>query len=294
MWLCLRAQVGWCSRVDTYSNPSYGVGDDATSWSYCGQRCSKFHGDGGRSVSGSRSYGTRWNDNDVIGMYIDVDSGTISFSRNGEDMGVCFEGVKGHTGGAFFPAVSYSNSAGGCAFNPGRSAFRYPPVDGWRPWVEALPTASPTAVAPSEPSAGAGGGTAGSGTGTGTGTGGGAKAGPGGDDDAADGHGKRRRRRRGRASSEDASDETAVSAVSAVVPPDALPRVVGLQQRPSASHMGRLSVAPTCLAVRGGSGASIASESLCTALRGDVSVEALVRLDDANLNRVRFVLWLFV
>jgi len=39
-------------------------------------------------------YGQPWVSGDVIGCYADLDSGKISFSRNGADMGVAFSNIR--------------------------------------------------------------------------------------------------------------------------------------------------------------------------------------------------------
>jgi len=53
-------------------------------------------------------YGDTWQTGDAIGTYIDLDNGTIGFSRNGKDLGVAFRDVKRGHGIAYFPAVSLS------------------------------------------------------------------------------------------------------------------------------------------------------------------------------------------
>jgi hypothetical protein len=39
------------------------------------------------------SYGRHWKNGDVVGCYIDLEKGTISFSLNGDDLGIAFENI---------------------------------------------------------------------------------------------------------------------------------------------------------------------------------------------------------
>lgn len=54
-------------------------------------------------------YGALWSAGDVIGCAIDLDEGTVSFMRNGCDLGVAFTDVRRLQ--AYFPAVSLSYGA---------------------------------------------------------------------------------------------------------------------------------------------------------------------------------------
>lgn len=50
-------------------------------------------------------YGQEWAQGDVIGCAIDLDAATISFSRNGADLGIAFQNIRRL---AYFPAASLS------------------------------------------------------------------------------------------------------------------------------------------------------------------------------------------
>ena len=55
-----------------------GVGDDEHSWAFDGYRKLFWHG--GKNIS----WGTRWNSGDILGCALDIDSGEMHFSLNGE------------------------------------------------------------------------------------------------------------------------------------------------------------------------------------------------------------------
>jgi hypothetical protein len=77
-------QLGWAT-LDCRFTHEEGVGDSAYSYAYDGKRVQKW------SVSAS-SYGERWEAGDVIGVCIDLGAKTVSFSRNGTDLGPAFQG----------------------------------------------------------------------------------------------------------------------------------------------------------------------------------------------------------
>ena len=90
-------------------------------------------------------YGKSWVQGDVIGCLIDLDAATISFSRNGVDLGVAYSRVRTmqpHL--AYFPALSLSN-AERCQVNFGARPFAYP-VEGYQP-LHAPPAATVRAQA---------------------------------------------------------------------------------------------------------------------------------------------------
>lgn len=71
-----------------------GVGDDEHSYSYDGSRTTLFP---------KRIYGKQWVKRDYIGCFIDLDLQEISFSQNGEHLGVAFSNFreKGNTHGRY-------------------------------------------------------------------------------------------------------------------------------------------------------------------------------------------------
>jgi nucleoredoxin len=86
------AQMGWHTEgFKASENPNgEGVGDDAFSWGYDGDRQQKWH-------SGSESFGASWKKGDVIGFAADMDKKELSFSVNGSfesPNGVAFTGIK--------------------------------------------------------------------------------------------------------------------------------------------------------------------------------------------------------
>ncbi|CAG9464204.1 unnamed protein product [Pedinophyceae sp. YPF-701] len=74
-------------------------------------------------------YGEAYGLNDTIGCLLDCDSGTVSFSKNGTDLGVAFE-IPGHLKGqTFYPAVCLKNAEIG--FNFGATQLRSQPPAGY-------------------------------------------------------------------------------------------------------------------------------------------------------------------
>ena len=67
----------------------------------------------------SNTYGASWTSNDVIGVALDMDAGTLTFYKNGVSQGVAFSGLTG----TFFPALGCYNSTG--TINFGQQPFVY-------------------------------------------------------------------------------------------------------------------------------------------------------------------------
>jgi hypothetical protein len=84
-------QVGWVTDdFDFDPEGGKGVGDDAQSYGYDGNRAKKWHG---RYTNMRTSYGLVWKEGDVVTCAIDLDAGEIRYYKNGKDMGVAFYGV---------------------------------------------------------------------------------------------------------------------------------------------------------------------------------------------------------
>jgi hypothetical protein len=76
------------------SNPNLGTLNttlgSAGSWGYIGFGGQKQYNGGTKT-----SYGTAYNDGDIIGVALDMDAGTVTFYRNGVSQGVAFSGISG-------------------------------------------------------------------------------------------------------------------------------------------------------------------------------------------------------
>ncbi|GMF12842.1 unnamed protein product [Phytophthora lilii] len=97
-------QIGWAdSTFEANCETGDGVGDHERSWAYDGARQVKWNS----SKDEEYAADAPWSKNDVIGCLLDLDEGTVSFTRNGVDLGVAFRNVK-HTSSdqGFFPAIS--------------------------------------------------------------------------------------------------------------------------------------------------------------------------------------------
>ena len=96
-------QIGWAPLSCPFTAEE-GVGDAPDSYAYDGKRVKKWH-------VRPQAYGDAWATGDMIGSCIDLDSGEISFYRNGRPLGVAFKGIKTISAGlAYFPSVSLSHA----------------------------------------------------------------------------------------------------------------------------------------------------------------------------------------
>jgi hypothetical protein len=90
--------IGVCERSHKL-NAYIGQNQSGKGWSYYGATTGYTYHDG---KSDSR-YGQKMVTGDVISVTLDMDEGTLSFSRNGEDLGVAFRGLSGRE---VYPAIS--------------------------------------------------------------------------------------------------------------------------------------------------------------------------------------------
>lgn len=98
------------------------VGDAAVSWSYCTNST--------RYAAGTpAAYGATWGVGDVIGVLLDLDAGSIKFTKNGVDQGTAATGLSG----TLAPAVSMIDSTNFTArFSAG--SWTYTPPVGYTEW----------------------------------------------------------------------------------------------------------------------------------------------------------------
>jgi len=113
-----KIHIGWCnSRCSMPLNTSSAIGHTDDGWTYDGSSQYAFHGNN----SGTR-YGDYWNVNDVVGCILDCEEKTISYYRNGTDMGVAFTGVA--AGDGLYPCVSLQKGQK-VSVNFGKSPFKF-------------------------------------------------------------------------------------------------------------------------------------------------------------------------
>jgi hypothetical protein len=99
------------------------VGNTSTSYSYWGQNGNKYN-----NGSGS-SYGATYGVNDIIGVALDLDAGTLTFYKNNVSQGVAYSGLTG----SYVPAFSFSTAlmTGQYSVNFGQRPFAYTPPTGY-------------------------------------------------------------------------------------------------------------------------------------------------------------------
>jgi len=113
-------RIGWCTdNCNIQANAYTGIGQDNDSYAYDGSNQKAW---GGANTGGVR-YGEYWNSGDIIGTVLDLDNKSISFYRNGNDMGVAFNNINVADG--IYPALSLQKKQKVSA-NFGKSAFKYP------------------------------------------------------------------------------------------------------------------------------------------------------------------------
>eukprot|EP00854_Cymbomonas_tetramitiformis_P010087 gene10087-11939_t len=83
-------QLGWATMNCPFTNEE-GVGDAPDSYAYDGKRVKKWN------VT-RQPYGQSWVAGDVIGCCLDMESGEITFHRNGVSLGVAFSSVRRYSG----------------------------------------------------------------------------------------------------------------------------------------------------------------------------------------------------
>ena len=89
-----------------------------------------FGGTGKKSYSKQfDNYGEAYGKDDTIGCWIDLDSMTIKWSKNGKDFGMAYQMSPNLKDSAFFPAVCMKNAE--IKFNFGETNFLFPPKVGF-------------------------------------------------------------------------------------------------------------------------------------------------------------------
>jgi hypothetical protein len=116
--------VGISSATTPITTDTF-VGGTATSYGY-------YNGNGQKYNNGTgASYGATYTTNDVIGVALDLDAGTLTFYKNGTTQGTAFTSLSG----LFTPAFSdVDTPSGACdiAVNFGQRPFAYTPPTGFK------------------------------------------------------------------------------------------------------------------------------------------------------------------
>jgi hypothetical protein len=132
-----RPQIGVCKDSDTPNGE--GIGGSAGAYIY---ESDQYKGNNGTFTS----YGASFATNDVIGVALDLDAGTITFYKNGSSQGQAFSGLSG----TFFPVVGEPDNAASitASANFGQRPFAYTAPSGFK----ALCTANLPAPVVTKPS----------------------------------------------------------------------------------------------------------------------------------------------
>ncbi|KAG7397339.1 hypothetical protein PHYBOEH_000851 [Phytophthora boehmeriae] len=127
-------QLGWADATfHANSETGDGVGDHERSWAYDGARQVKWNSGKDEVYADDES----WSKSDVIGCLLDLDEGTIAFTRNGVNLGVAYGNVKCLSGDkGFFPAISVEQTEI-LLVNIGSQPLLYQP-SGFEPVINAL------------------------------------------------------------------------------------------------------------------------------------------------------------
>ncbi|RWS06321.1 ATP-dependent RNA helicase Ddx1-like protein [Dinothrombium tinctorium] len=115
------ARVGW-----SYHYASLDLGTDKNGWGYGGT--------GKKSNSRNfENYGVTFGDRgDVIGNMLDLDNGLISWSKNGQDLGVAYQLHPQQCNQVFFPTVCTKNAMVSVKFSKGSDdKYKVPPKFTW-------------------------------------------------------------------------------------------------------------------------------------------------------------------
>jgi hypothetical protein len=134
--------VPWMFGVMTSGTTrSSNLGSKATEWAY--------FSDGRKANNNTAtSYGSTFTTSDVIGVALDMDSGSITFYKNGISQGVAYSNLSGYS---LVPAMDLfpGNTSGVAQANFGQKPFKFPPPAGFQPLALAN-TPRPTIVRPDQ------------------------------------------------------------------------------------------------------------------------------------------------
>eukprot|EP01088_Endostelium_zonatum_P003362 TRINITY_DN1456_c0_g1_i1.p1 TRINITY_DN1456_c0_g1~~TRINITY_DN1456_c0_g1_i1.p1 ORF type:complete len:398 (-),score=110.86 TRINITY_DN1456_c0_g1_i1:25-1218(-) len=114
--------VGWALPTLDSGHLKTNLGDDSLSWAYDIYRQRKCHS----SDSTSSWYGDYFSNGDTLGCKVDLEQKKISFSKNGNELGVAFEAGDLNPTDGLFPAASIFRKAK-LTFNFDKKKWKHPP-----------------------------------------------------------------------------------------------------------------------------------------------------------------------
>jgi hypothetical protein len=97
------------------------LGSNANGWGYNSANGSKYNNGSGVA------YGATYTTNDVIGVALDMDAGTLTFYKNNTTQGQAYSGLTG----TIFPSISAGTTSTSLAVNFGQRPFAYTPPSGF-------------------------------------------------------------------------------------------------------------------------------------------------------------------
>lgn len=80
----------------------------------------------------SSAYGATWTTNDVIGVAVDMDAGTLTFYKNNTSQGTAFSTITTRLSGNIFPSVKGNVAGDVHVINFGQRPFAYTPPSGFK------------------------------------------------------------------------------------------------------------------------------------------------------------------
>jgi len=113
--------VGIASVPDNFNGINYYIGQGVNNYGYYDFNGNKYNN------GTATAYGATFTDNDVIGVALDLDAGTLTFYKNNVSQGVAFSGLTG----TFTPAIS--SKSGVSHTNFGQRPFAFSPPTGFLP-----------------------------------------------------------------------------------------------------------------------------------------------------------------
>jgi len=115
--------IGVCDATSSATNRSW---QSANGWAYLGNGLKYTN-------NGSASYGASYTTNDVIGVALDMDAGTVTFYKNGASQGVAYSVFSGKTITPYLGSPSGSGGPSATAtYNFGQRPFAYTAPSGYK------------------------------------------------------------------------------------------------------------------------------------------------------------------